>query len=52
MLPMIWEPPTLNGGKEEIMIYSNTEKTVIEKTLPWGVLKCVFMGEEGRGRKY
>lgn len=34
------------------MIYSNTNKTLIEKTLPWGVLNCVFMGEEGRGRKF
>ena len=34
------------------MIYSNTSKTLIEKTLPWGVLNCIFIGEEGRGRKF
>jgi hypothetical protein len=39
-------------GKRLTMIYSNTEKTVIEKTLPLGTLNCIFMGEEGRGRKY
>jgi hypothetical protein len=39
-------------GKRYNMIYSNTNKTLIEKTLPWGVLNCVFMGEEGRGRKF
>ena len=34
------------------MIYSNEKFPVIKKTLPWGVLNCVFMGEEGRGRKF
>lgn len=34
------------------MIYTNTKFPVIEKTLPWGVLNCLFMGEEGRGRKF